>query len=271
MTKPCIESLQNPKVKQAIKLRESRARRQQELILIDGQREIDVARRSGVRFSIVFCDDAKTSELLELGWPAEILQPASTAVMERLGYGERACAAVAVAQPPDCSLARLTQRLSSHHCPLVLILDQAEKPGNIGAIVRTAATAGASGILLTDPACELFNPNAIRSSMGTIFTLPIGVASLSQLPSWLEHLGLRLVRACVDGATSLWKTNMTGPLAIALGSEAWGLGEQWNRPDWPAVQIPMVEGADSLNLSVSAAILCYESLRQRSLNPPEVV
>lgn len=263
MTKPPIESLQNPKVKLAIKLRESRARRKQGLILIDGLREIDVARSAGVRFETIFCGTEQVESLLERSWPADALQPATATVMERIIYGERAGSAVAIAHPPETSLESLSGRLADHPSPLILVLDHAEKPGNIGAIVRTAATAGAQGLLLIDPECELFNPNAIRASLGTIFTLPIGVASLSQLPAWLDERGLGLVRACVDGTHSMWQADLTGPLAIALGSEAWGLGENWQRPEWPAIQIPMVTGADSLNLSVSAAILCYESLRQR--------
>lgn len=268
MTKPPIESLQNPKVKLAIKLRESRARRKHGLILIDGVREIEVARRAGVQFETVFCAVEQAGELQSF---AEFMQPASTAVMERLAYGERSSPAVAIAHRPDTSLDRLSERLGAHPSPLVLVLDRAEKPGNIGAIARTAATAGAQGLVLIDPGCELFNPNAIRASLGTLFSLPIAVASLSQLPVWLDKHSLRLVRACVDGAQSMWDMDLTGPLAIALGSEAWGLGESWARPDWPAVQIPMVAGGDSLNLSVSAAVLCYESLRQRLDQSPKVV
>lgn len=271
MTKPPIESLQNPKVKLAIKLRESRARRKTGLILIDGMREISVARRAAVQFETIFCREDQQRELLDLGWPADLLQPAAEHVMERLAYGERDSQAIAIAHPLDVTLQRLTQHLSSHHAPLVLVLDRAEKPGNIGAIVRTAATAGAQGILLVDPECEVFNPNAIRASLGTIFTLPIGVASLSQLPQWLDQLGMRLVRACVDGGQTMWQTDLTGAMAIALGSEAWGLGANWQRPEWPSVLIPMVSGADSLNLSVSAAVLCYESLRQRRPPGPKVV
>ena len=271
MTKPPIESLQNPKVKLAIKLRESRARRKTGLILIDGVREIDVAHRADVRFETIFCRQEVRDELLDRGWPAEVLQSATQPVMERLAYGQRESQAIAIAQPPEVTLGRLTEQLSSCRSPLVLVLDRAEKPGNIGAIVRTAATAGAQGILLIDPECEVFNPNAVRASLGTIFTLPIGVASLSQLPQWLDQLGMRLVRACVDGGQTMWQTDLTGPLAIAFGSEAWGLGANWQRLEWPSVLIPMVAGADSLNLSVSAAVLCYESLRQRCPPGPKVV
>ncbi len=107
--------------------------------------------------------------------------------MQRLAYGERASQAVAIAHPPDVALEHLTRRLSASASPLVLVLDRAEKPGNYWGDCANAATAGAQGILLIDPECEVFNPNAVRASLGTIFTLPIGVASLSQLPEWLHH------------------------------------------------------------------------------------
>ncbi len=267
MTKPQIDSLQNPKIKLAMKLRESRARRKHGLILIDGVREIDIARRAGVVFETVFCVPAHLQELVDSGCSPEVLQPVRSQIMERIAYGER-LSPVAISRPPDVSLDRLTSLIQTHPEPLVLILDHAEKPGNLGAIVRTAETAGAQAVLLIDPECEVFNPNAIRASMGTIFALPIAVASLSQLPDWLKLLDLRLVRACVDGAQWMWQADLSGRLAIALGSEAWGLGPEWNRPEWPTVQIPMAEGADSLNLSVSAAVLCYESLRQRCMRQP---
>lgn len=271
MTKPTIESLQNPKIKQAIKLRQARDRRQQGLILIDGMREIDVAIRAGVKPMTIFCLTTQVDELMARGWQAAAIQPATPGVMERLAYGERSSEAVAVAETPDCSLDQLSLRIRSVASPLLIVLDRAEKPGNIGAIARTAATAGATGLILVDPACELFNPNAIRASMGTIFTLPIAVAPLSQFSAWLNDLGISLVRACVDATQSMWETDLTGSMAIALGSEAWGLGQAWDRPEWSAVQIPMVPGSDSLNLSVSAAVLCYESLRQRATLPPKVV
>ena len=263
--KPVIESLQNPTVKLVQRLRDSRARRRTGRILIDGLREIEVARRSGVPLETIFYplgDDGNPVPPPSMDqWPAELLQPVSDRVFEKIAYGQRVGEAVAVALAPELDLEKLSSKLPAE--PLVLVLDQVEKPGNIGAVARTAATAGAGGLILTDPACEVFNPNAIRASLGTVFSLPIAVCSAVRLANWLDESGIGLVRACVDGAVSMWQIPLRGPLAIALGSEAHGLGTQWNRPQWPAVQIPMKPGADSLNLSVSAAVLCYEALRQR--------
>lgn len=261
--KPIIESLQNPRVKHALRLRDSRWRRRAGQILIDGVREIEVARRAGIVPETIFYqigDDGNPVPPPSMDdWPASVLQPVSDRVFEKLAYGERNSGAVAIAPVPKLDLESL--RLPSE--PLVLLLDRVEKPGNIGAVARTAATAGADALVLTDPACEVFNPNAIRASLGTVFSLPIAVCSAGRLPEWLAESGIRLVRACVDGAVSMWDIELRGPLAIALGSEAHGLGPEWNRAEWPAVQIPMRPGADSLNLSVSAAVLCYEAIRQR--------
>ncbi|MCC6512148.1 MAG: RNA methyltransferase [Pirellulaceae bacterium] len=274
--KPTIESLQNPKIKLAVRLRDSRARRKAGLILIDGEREIEVARRAGVRMDTIYCESQHWDELgnsaLCQAWPAKLLQLVSERVFEKIGYGERSSGVVAVAHLPPLSLEELTATLNARGLvePLVMVLDRAEKPGNIGAVARTAASAGADALILVDPACEVFNPNAIRASLGTVFSLPIAVVNLPQLENWVTQQQMRLLRACVDGSQSMWQADMTGPLAIALGSEALGLGEQWQKAKWPAITIPMVQGADSLNLSVSAAVLCYEALRQRCLSGPKV-
>lgn len=262
--KPSIESLQNPKVKKAVSLRESRFRRRTGQILIDGVREIDMAIRAQVALEAIFYDAAThgsdQAHAPQCDWPSELMQPVNKRVFEKLCYGERLSGAVAIAFVPDLTIERLQLAPS----PLILVLDRVEKPGNIGAVTRTAASAGAAALILTEPSCEVFNPNAIRASLGTVFSLPIAVTSTDRLSSWLEEQGLRLVRACVDGAKEMWEVDLTGALAIALGSEAYGLGPEWNRADWPAVKIPMVPGADSLNLSVSAAVFCYEALRQRA-------
>ncbi len=170
--RPVIESLQNPRIKLAIRLRESRARRKSGLILIDGAREIGVALRAGLQLESIFA-----AELTSDDWPAELFQPVSSKVLEKVAYGERS-SAVAIAKTPETGVARLTDVVRQQTSPLIMVLDRAEKPGNIGAVVRTIATAGAQGLVLVDPQCEVFNPNAIRASLGTIFSVPVAVASL---------------------------------------------------------------------------------------------
>ncbi len=246
--KPTIESLQNPKVKHAQRLRDSRYRRRTGQILIDGVRELRLALANNVAVETIFvCDSAD-----DVPWQAhsEIVQPVTEKVFAKLAYGERDNGVVAVAKAPELSLTEL--QLSNN--PLIIVLDRVEKPGNIGAVVRTAATAGASAVVLVDPQCEVFNPNSIRASLGTVFSLPIAVSPFDAWVKWQTSQGIRVVRACVDGSKCMWESDFSGALAIVLGSEAHGLGPNWNNPQWPAVQIPMTDSGDSLNLSVSAAV-----------------
>ena len=261
--KPVIESLQNPKVKLAVRLRDSRFRRRSGQIIIDGLREIEAASKAGVAFDTIFCAPSKlasdASETIVQSWPRDAVQPVTERVLEKISFGQRLSLAVAIAAAPDLAL----ERLHLPQQPLIVVLDQVEKPGNIGAVARTLATAGADALVLTDPRCEVFNPNAIRASLGTVFSLPVATAPAVSFQAWLKHREVAAVRACVDGSLSMWQTDLRGSLAIILGSEAHGLGTRWERLEWPAVQIPMRRGADSLNLSVSAAVLCYEALRQR--------
>lgn len=262
--KPTIESLQNPKIKLAMRLRDSRFRRRSGQIVIDGVREIEAARCAGVAFESIFCSDALTGASEESvaaieKWPADLVQPVSQRVMEKIAFGQRMSRAVAIASTP----ALLLDGLQLPSQPLIVVLDRVEKPGNIGAVARTVAAAGGDALVLTNPQCEVFNPNAIRASLGTVFSLPIAAASTEEFQNWLEPRPIRVARACVDGAQSMWQCDLGGALAIVLGSEAFGLGVEWNQTRWPSVVIPMRPGADSLNLSVSAAVLCYEALRQR--------
>lgn len=263
--KPIIESLQNPKIKATLRLRDSRFRRRSGQILIDGVREIDQARKAGVQIvSLFYATQTEGNDHPEgvfdgIGSP-EILQPVSQRVLDKISYGERNSQAVAIAHAPEKSLAQL--HLPEN--PLLVVLDSAEKPGNVGAVARTAYTAGANAMLLSDPRCELFNPNAIRASLGTVFALPIAVASGQDCRQWLAERRIRVFCARVDAQVCMWECNFRGALAIALGSESHGLGSQWTPgPGVSEVGIPMVPQADSLNLSVSAAILCYEAIRQR--------
>lgn len=264
--KPIIESLQNPKIKATLRLRESRFRRRSGQILIDGIREIGLAKKAGVQIESLFYMPPAVGgpmvDWLAQDWSAEILQPVSPRVLDKISFGERNSQAVAVARAPETGLARLLLPEN----PLLLVLDNAEKPGNIGAVARTAHTAGADALLLTDPKCELFNPNAIRSSLGTVFSLPIAVTTGDECRKWLAKGRIRSFCARVDASVCMWKCDFRGAVALVLGSEAYGLGPLWkSSSEVTSVQIPMIAYADSLNLSVSAAVLCYEAIRQRHL------
>lgn len=265
--KPLIQSLQNPRIKELVRLRESRTRRRSGKILIDGVRETLAAIRAGVEIEEVFFAEGKEDSSigsiprdLSSGLPSERLQPVTDQVFERICYGDRDSGLVAVAKPPGTELARL----NASHQSLVIVLDQPEKPGNVGAVLRTASAAGVDAVILCDATCEVFNPNAIRASLGTIFSVPLAAGSFDETVAWLQCRKMQVFRACVDGAVGLWDCNFTGAAAIIFGSEAHGLGPRWRDIEGSALKIPMVGTADSLNLSISAAVVMYEAVRQQS-------
>lgn len=263
-----LTSPSNPRVKNALQLRNGGSRRKQSKFLIDGQREIELAIRSGVRVLQVFTTDSLASTtFLEAGNdPVEVLT-ISTEIADRLSYGQRGAEPVAVAETPKLSLSNLKWSSDT----LVLVLDRSEKPGNIGACLRTAAACHAS-VVLTDPICEVFNPNLIRASRGSVFTTPLAVCTAGQLQAECARQEIPLQCARIDGSRRLWDLNLRRGQCLVFGNEAEGLDVQrWpltsQRPQIDSFSIPMsnknASGVDSLNLSTSAAVTLYEALRQR--------
>ena len=180
-------------------------------------------------------------------------------VMEKLAYGNRSAEVVAVAAAPQRSLKDI--RLPSD--ALVLVLEGLEKPGNVGAIVRTADGAGAHAVVVTGAQTDLYNPNAIRASLGTTFTVPLSAATPEEAIAWcLEHK-LQIIAARVDAAEDYTGVDYRRPTALVLGSEAAGLSAAWSSEAIRPVRLPMLGAADSLNVSATAAVLCYEARRQR--------
>ncbi len=262
-----ITSAHNPHFRAALGLREARERRSQGRILVDGVREIGRGLDAGMIPVEAWIEEdrsaAKASgssallERLERAGCAVI--EADARLIERLAYGERSAGIVLVAETPRRTLSDL--RLDS--VPLVGIVEAVEKPGNLGAILRSADGAGVAALLGTDPATDIFNPNVIRASLGTVFTVPLAVTSTADAVGWLGAGGYRIVTARVEARTDYTDVDLTGPVAIVLGSEAEGLGDAWSGPEVTAVRLPMLGVADSLNVSATAAILFYEALRQR--------
>ncbi|MDZ4819725.1 MAG: RNA methyltransferase [Planctomycetota bacterium] len=291
-----ITSLQNARVKQAIKLRESGQRRKQMRILIDGAREIQRAILAGIELTeVFFCEElcrseAATEVLSRLHDPGQTpgtpeLLPVTPAVFEKMAFGDRAEGILAVAVTPQRSL----ENLKLPENPLIAILEGVEKPGNVGAVLRSADGAGVAALIVADGGTDLFNPNTIRASLGTIFTVPVCAASTAETLQWLAKRGIPTVATWVDAARSYTAADYRGPVAIVLGSEADGLSAAWQEAttapvtrslsttDWSAagnsgkpkitaVHLPMLGIADSLNVSTAAAVMFYEAVRQRGAN-----
>ena len=146
---------------------------------------------------------------------------------------------------------------------LVLVAEGIEKPGNLGAILRSADGAGADAFIAASPRTDVFNPNAIRASLGAIFSVPIAAAPTADVLDWLRAGGVRIAAARLDATTLATDADLTGPLAIAVGAEADGLSAAWSAPDIVGIRLPMLGRADSLNVSVASAVLLYEARRQR--------
>ena len=265
-----LESARNPRVRAAAELRDRRHRDRTGLTLVDGVREVGRALDAGIELVEVFVGperlarDAGGRALADrLGRMSIPVHPSGDAVLERIGFGERAEGVVAVARIPPLDLDRLELPAD----PLVVVLERVEKPGNLGAVLRSADGAGASAVLLADPLTDLFNPNAIRASLGTIFALPIASAPARAVLDYLLDAGIVPWAARVDARTIHTDAALVGPIALVLGSETHGLGPTWSDPRVQAVRLPMLGVADSLNVSIAAAVLLYEARRQRGTRP----
>jgi len=261
-----ITSPSNARVKTAAKLRNSRHRAEQGRFLIDGIREISRALDGGITIHEAFIFEEKSNGheakqlLARLDKVCKSCFDVSRSVYDVLAYGSRMEGIVAVGQIPQRSLADL--RLPAQ--PLVGILEGVEKPGNVGAVLRSADGAGISTVIVADGGSDLYNPNVIRSSMGTVFTMPICSATSAEAIAWLREHRLAMYAARVDGAVDYTACDFTAPCAIILGSEAEGLTDTWRGPDITAIRLPMRGVADSLNVSAAAVVVFYEALRQRS-------
>ncbi|HEX3997334.1 MAG TPA: RNA methyltransferase [Pirellulales bacterium] len=267
-----ITSLQNPRVREVLALRDGRHRRRQGRFLIDGTREISRALAAGIEIEEVFVrpalcggDDAAAGQLLRGLAAAAVRQTeVSPAVFERLAFGERAEGIVAVARPPHTTL----DDLQLPNCPLVAVLEGVEKPGNVGAVLRSADGAGVAALLVADGGTDLYNPNTIRASLGTIFTLPVRATTALAARDWLARRNIPTFAARVDAAKDYTEADFTGPAAILLGSESHGLSTAWSGCT-TSIRLPMLGAADSLNVSATAAVLFYEALRQRASSATE--
>lgn len=186
--------------------------------------------------------------------------PVTPTVFARLAFGDRADGLLAVADTPTTELGRLELRPGA----LMAVLEGIEKPGNLGAVLRSADGAGLDAVVAVDPATDLYNPNAIRASLGTIFALSLAVATAAETLVWLRSRGARMVAARVDGSVPYTEADLGGTVALILGSEAHGLTEGWAGEDVTTVRVPMLGVADSLNVAATAAVLFYEALRQRT-------
>lgn len=254
-----VSSVQNPKIKELLSLREkSSLRREKSLFIVEGRRETTHALQAGFKArTLFFCPEAGGDPE---GLQAEKYIQVSPAVYARMALREGTEGLIAVCHGTAPSL----DGLKLGPDPLVLVLEGIEKPGNIGAMLRSADAAGAHAVIVCDPLTDLFNPNLIRSSLGAVFTVPVACAASEEAASWLKARGIRILTAQLQDSELYYDTPMTGGTAIVIGTEATGLTQVWRQAADAHIRIPMLGQMDSLNASVSAAILLFEAVRQRS-------
>lgn len=260
-----IKSGQNPKIKSALKLQERRARDETGLFLIEGYREIKRAAEAQVKVQTLF---VCSSFFLGTNEPELIAQVKKSGaaiiscaphVFEKLSYRDRPDGLVAIAEQMESGLKDL--RLNEN--PFLLIAESIEKPGNLGSMLRSADAAGVDGVIVCDRCTDIYNPNVVRASVGTLFTIPVIEAQGEETLAWLKKQKIQIVAATPAAKKEYTDIDLTGPIALAVGTEQLGLSAEWLQACDIQVRIPMQGVADSLNVSTAATLLLYEVLRQR--------
>lgn len=264
-----LASTSNPRIRAAARLRTRRDRDATGLTLVDGAREVRRALEAGVEVSEVFVcepllagEDARAA-LDALAAAGTTVTTTSEAAFAKVAFGDRAEGLVAVVRTPSLELAGLDLPAA----PLVVVVEGVEKPGNLGAVLRSADGAGVDAVIAASPRTDLANPNAIRASAGTFFAVPQAAAATDDVIAWLRGRGIRIVAARVGAPRAYTDADLRGPVALAVGAESDGLTAAWDGDGIEAIALPMHGVADSLNVSVTAAILAYEARRQRDRHP----
>lgn len=257
-----ITSTQNPKVKNLLALEKPRERRKQCLFVIEGKKEIGMALKAGYKIgNLFFCEDLITrQELQSLGTDDKLLIPVSKEVFDKIAVRENSGGVLAVAEQ---KLHRLDDvKLSAN--PLVLILESVEKPGNLGAILRTADAAGVDAVIISDPQTDFYNPNVIRSSIGCLFTVQTASATSEETLDWLKKNNIAIYCTYLKASQHYHLVDYKKPSAIVMGTEATGLSDTWVKASTANIIIPMQGAIDSMNVSTATAVVVFEAKRQRN-------
>ena len=266
MEENVITSVQNARIKHVVALQQkSSLRREEGLFVVEGQREIEHCIACGYEIVEMFLRSEECGERSENTLAADI--PHSTIVSpqvyEKMAYRGSTEGIIAVAKEKKHDLSILSP-LTSHHSPLIIVLESVEKPGNLGAILRTAEAAHVDAVIVCDPLTDLYNPNLIRASIGGVFSVPVAVCTSQECIAFLKERKIRILTAQLQDSYDYYDYDMRQATAIVMGTESTGLSQQWRDAADVHIRIPMLGRLDSLNVSVSAAILMYEAVRQRN-------
>ena len=250
-----ITSGQNPKIKDLLLLEsKSRERKARGLFVVEGRREYERACAAGFETVTLFVREGETEE----GRADFVVTPQ---LYEKIAWREGTEGIVAIMRTQE----RLLEDLHLSASPLILVLESVEKPGNLGAVLRSADAAGVDAVIVCDPLTDLYNPNLIRASLGAAFSVQTAACSSEEAHTWLKRHGIAILTAQLQDSELYYQTDMTPPIALVFGTEDKGLSAFWRERADAHIRIPMAGAMDSLNVSVSAAILAFEAVRQRNL------
>ncbi|MFM7851625.1 MAG: TrmH family RNA methyltransferase [Flammeovirgaceae bacterium] len=258
-----ITSTQNPKIKSLLQLEKPRERRKQQLFLIEGAREVRLALNAGYKIgNIFYCKEIVAKGDLGIDLTNEkLVVPVSKEVFEKIAVREDSGGVVAVAEMKPHALEQI--QLSEN--PLVLVLEAVEKPGNLGAILRTADAAGVEAVIICDPQTDFYNPNVIRSSVGCVFTKQLAAANSEETIAWLKKNNIHIFCTYLSASRIYYQIDYTKPSAIVMGTEASGLSDVWVKNATANIIIPMHGKIDSLNVSNASAVVVFEAVKQRNI------
>jgi TrmH family RNA methyltransferase len=255
-----ITSLQNPKIKYIVKLREDKRQRQRDgVMLVEGYDELTLALSSGLKPQSLLTAPELVSRSIEI--PFADITTVTRAVFEKISYRDNPDGWLGIFPIPKTSLDDLKMSAS----PLVIVTESVEKPGNLGAILRTADAAYVDALLVCDPRVDLWNPNVVRASRGAVFTVPTVEVDSSTALAWLRSRKMRVLAATPSAEVLYTDIDLKQPVAIAVGTEDEGLTEFWMQNADLKVKIPMMGKINSLNVSIATALITYEVVRQRSV------
>ncbi|MBR1698329.1 MAG: RNA methyltransferase [Bacteroidales bacterium] len=283
-----IISAQNPKIKNLLLLQEkSKARREQGLFVVEGRRELRHCLEAGYKVRTVFLcpeigDYSEVTDLLRMTKQAACHSEQASCHSEQASCHSERSEESSVIEIPEQLYRKVAYRESTEGIiaeveykplkledlrlpenPLIMVLESVEKPGNLGAVLRSADAARADAVLLCDPLTDLYNPNLIRASIGAVFTVPAVACSSEEAIAFLQARGIRILTAQLQDSSLYYDVNMTRGTALVMGTESTGLTDVWRKAASAHIRIPMLGRLDSLNVSVSAAILLFEAVRQR--------
>jgi RNA methyltransferase, TrmH family len=254
-----ITSLQNPRIKHIVKLREDKRQRQRDqLMLVEGFDELTQALGSGLKPEALLTAPELVSRSIDIGDTESIT--VTRTVFEKISYRDNPDGWLGIFPIPQ----RALEDIQLSDSPLVIVAESVEKPGNLGAILRTADAAHVDALLVCDPRVDLWNPNVIRASRGAVFTVPTIEVDSANALTWLRSNKMRVLAATPSADELHTEVNMKGPVAIAVGTEDMGLTDFWMQNADLQVRIPMLGKVNSLNVSIATALITYEAIRQRT-------